>query len=435
MGLLLFNVSCDDDDDNDESPIEMGNSIVDVAVANEDLSILVTALQRVGLDDDLDGDGSYTVFAPTNDAFLALLDELGASSLDDVSDSDLTDILLYHVLSGENTSSMIESGYYSTLSASGIDGYGLSLFVDMDDAMINNRASIAQTDIDADNGVIHIIDKVILPMSITDHAMANSEFSALVAAVSKAELVETLDDAEGMYTVFAPTNDALATFLEENDLTLEELSKEDLTPILLYHVLNDAVTSSMVESGYVGTLSTAFDNNISLKVDVEEGVMLNSEANVIATNVIATNGIIHVIDKVITPPSIVDIAMQNISFSTLVDAVVKAGLVDALSGAGPLTVFAPTNDAFNALFTELGVSGLDELTAEDLTPILLAHVVEGNVLSTDLNNGMVSTLNSEKSLDINVDNGVVIDDAINVDLADIQGENGVIHVIDKVIVP
>ncbi len=224
-------------------------------------------------------------------------------------------------------------------------------------------------------------------------------------------------------------------FLNDNELTLDDLSKDDLTPILLYHVVGAAVPSAMVESGYVGTLSTAYENNISVKIDVGDGVMLNSEANVVAFDVVATNGIIHVIDKVITPPSVVDLATQNTSFTTLVDALVKADLVDALSGEGPFTVFAPTNDAFDALFAALGVSGLDDVSAEDLTPILLAHVVEGNVQSTDLSNGSVATLNTEKSLDINVDDGVTIDGDVNVVLADVQGTNGIIHVIDKVIVP
>ena len=169
----------------------------------------------------------------------------------------LTEVLLYHVVSGSKTASMIETGYYNSLSAGPVDGYTLSFYVDMNSTMINSRANIIQTDIEADNGVIHVIDKVMLPMSITDHAIANESFSSLVAAVSKADLASTLDG-DGAFTVFAPVNSAFDSFLESNELTFDDLTKEALTPILLYHTLGAVVPASMVESGYASTLSTAF---------------------------------------------------------------------------------------------------------------------------------------------------------------------------------
>jgi transforming growth factor-beta-induced protein len=155
---------------------------------------------------------------------------------------------------------------------------------------------------------------------------------------------------------------------------------------------------------------------------------------VTAADIEADNGVIHVVDKVILPPSVVNIAIDNENFSTLVSAVVKAGLVDALSAAGPFTVFAPTNAAFDALFTALGVSGINDLTAEQLTPILTYHVVSGNVLSTDLANGKVGTLNTGKDINIDLTSGVKINESTVV-AANIQGANGVVHVIDKVLIP
>jgi transforming growth factor-beta-induced protein len=131
--------------------------------------------------------------------------------------------------------------------------------------------------------------------------------------------------------------------------------------------------------------------------------------------------------------SVVDIAVSNPDFSILVEAVSKAGLVDALSAAGPFTVFAPTNDAFNALFKQLGVSGIKDLTAEQLKPILTYHVVSGKVLSTDLSNTSVGTLNG-KNIKVNVTNGVQINES-KVVKADILGSNGVVHVIDRVLIP
>ncbi|MCG8579264.1 MAG: fasciclin domain-containing protein [Bacteroidales bacterium] len=440
LGLAFVNVSCEDDDDDnsgDDKPMpEESMTITDIAAGDSDFSILVAALQKVGLDDDLASESSeFTVFAPTNAAFGDLLTELGVAGLDDIPNDVLTSVLLYHVVSGSKKAEMIQTGYYSSLSDGPMDGYGLSFYVDMDKTMINGRANITATDIMADNGVIHVIDKVILPMTITDHAIANPAFSSLVAGVSKAELAEALADESASFTVFAPTNDAFEMFFTDAGITLDDLSAETLSSVILYHAMGDFIPASMVEAGYYPTLSTAFERNMSVKIDTEGGVFLNADSEVVATNVVATNGVIHAINKVIMPPSVVDIAIDNSDFSILVEAVVKAELVDALSGEGPFTVFAPTNAAFEALFETLEITGIADLTKDDLTPILLAHVVSGNVASTDLSNGDVPTLNDQKSLAINIDNGVSIDGTINVVAADIQGNNGIVHVIDKVIVP
>ena len=131
--------------------------------------------------------------------------------------------------------------------------------------------------------------------------------------------------------------------------------------------------------------------------------------------------------------TVVDIAASNPDFSILVEAVTKAGLAGALSAEGPFTVFAPTNEAFKALFKQLGVSGVKDLTAEKLTPILTYHVVSGKVMSTDLTNTSVATLNGQK-IKVDLSNGVKINDS-KVTTADISGKNGVVHVIDKVLLP
>jgi uncharacterized surface protein with fasciclin (FAS1) repeats len=131
--------------------------------------------------------------------------------------------------------------------------------------------------------------------------------------------------------------------------------------------------------------------------------------------------------------TVVQIAASNPDFSILVEAVTKAGLVDALSAKGPFTVFAPTNEAFKALFKQLGVSGVTDLTAEQLTPILTYHVVSGKVMSTDLTNTSVATLNGQK-IKIDLSNGVKINES-KVTKADISGKNGIIHVIDRVLLP
>lgn len=442
MAILLLGVfvmaSCSEDEDDDDTvvvPVE-SNTIVDVASANDDFSILVDALVLAGLDDALaNEDASFTVFAPTNDAFVALLDELGVSALEDIPSQTLTSVLLYHVLNVEAPASAVSTGYYSTLADGPADGYNLSLYVNKEELRLNNRAEIVQTDVMADNGVIHVIDKVVLPLSLTGHAVANENFSSLAAAVTKAGLADALNDESAVYTVFAPVNAAFEQLLSDLGVTLDDLTADDLTPILLYHVVNSFVPAADVASGFVSTLSPAQGRNASLQIGTDGGVVLNGSSNVVATDVVATNGIIHAIDQVVLPPTVVDIALNNPDFSILVEAVVKADLVNALNGEGPFTVFAPVNAAFEELFTALGVSGVEDIDVATLTSVLLAHVVSGNVASGDLSNGSVPTLNDSRSLEINVDNGVVIDGEINVILADVQGSNGIIHVIDKVIVP
>ena len=274
--------------------------------------------------------------------------------------------------------------------------------------------------------------------NIVETAIADAQFSILVEAVTKAGLADALQ-ADGPFTVFAPTNDAFnALFGQLGVSGVSDLTAEQLAPILLYHVVSGKVMSSDVSSGYIPSLNTTApgNNSVLILADVSKGVQLNGGSNVIAADVEASNGVIHVIDKVLLPPDVVDMAINNKSFSILVEAVVKAGLVDALKADGPFTIFAPTNTAFDALFADLGVSGIADLTADQLTPILLYHVVSGNVRSEDVSSGMVPTLNPDAMLSIEVSqSGVRINESADVVATDVQGTNGVIHVIDKVLLP
>jgi transforming growth factor-beta-induced protein len=246
IGLTLFSVSCKKDS---TSGGMTTHAITDVAASNSDFSTLVTALKKTGLDVALANiASSFAVFAPTNAAFAALLSELKVSSLNDIPTETLTKVLLYHVKSGKASASQITTGYYSTLSAGPVTDSFLSMYVDMSSATINGRSKIAKTDNMADNGVIHVIDKVLLPMSLVDHAIANPTFSSLVAAVSKASLVSALADNSKIYTVFAPTNGAFTTLLTKLGVTLNDLTAGALSPIMLYHVLSGYIPASKVNA-------------------------------------------------------------------------------------------------------------------------------------------------------------------------------------------
>lgn len=270
--------------------------------------------------------------------------------------------------------------------------------------------------------------------NIVEVAADAGQFNILLQAATKAGLAEYLSTENGI-TVFAPTDAAFEMLLGDLGLTsLDDIPVADLTNILLYHVIGSKAMSTDLSSGYFPTLSESNGNSISMYINVDNGVSINKNVKVTSADIEASNGVIHVVDKVILPPSVVNIALDNDNFSILVQAVVKAGLVDALNAAGPFTVFAPTNDAFNALFVQLGISGVNDLTSDQLIPILTYHVVLGNVLSTSLENGEVGTLSEGKKLTINLSSGVKINDS-EVVVADIQGSNGVVHVINKVLIP
>jgi transforming growth factor-beta-induced protein len=269
--------------------------------------------------------------------------------------------------------------------------------------------------------------------NIVEVAADAGNFIILIEAAQKAGLAEFLST-ENNLTVFAPTDAAFAALLSDLGLSsLDDVPVADLTQILTYHVIGAKVMSPDLSTGYVPTLASFNNNNISMYVEVDNGVSINGSVSVTTADVEADNGVIHVVDKVILPPTVVNIALANENFTTLVQAVVKAGLVDALSADGPFTVFAPTNAAFDALFTQLGISGIDDLTAEQLTPILTYHVVPGNVVSTELSSGEVGTLNGQ-NLSVDLSAGVKINES-EVIAADIQGSNGVVHVIDQVLLP
>ena len=275
------------------------------------------------------------------------------------------------------------------------------------------------------------------PKNIVDVAVADARFSILVEALGKANLVSALEG-DGPFTVFAPTNDAFTALFSQLGVSgIADLDAATLTPILLNHVVAGQVKSSDIATGYAATLNASGPNGTNVKVFINKGSDVKVDASkVIIADVMASNGVIHAIDKVILPASVVGHAINNPNFSTLVEAVVKANLVEALSSAGPFTVFAPTNDAFSALFTTLGVSGISALTAEQLTPILLYHVVSGNVLSTQVTTGSVPTLKDGSSLNLTVSTmGVKVNTSVNVVATDVQGSNGVIHVIDAVLLP
>lgn len=469
--VMVFAIACSDDDD----PItdmegEVTETIVEIAQGNSDLSILVSALTKFS---DLtaalsDADGTYTVFAPTNDAFVALLGITGQDELDDIPEDVLKRVLQYHVISGTKalSGSLSDGQTVGTLLAEdvtvGISGTTVSI----------DGATVVTADVEAKNGVVHVVDAVLVPSleasivnTVVEPAYFNKNFTTLTAAVVKAELLITLINMDATFTVFAPTNDA---FTAAGITSLDALEKDDLTPILLYHVLDFEANAATVAGLGTGSAVASLGGDSYLSIN-DNGIYLNGSSEVVATDIEADNGVVHVLDRTLMPPTsnIVEIAVAasqatEAEFGQLVAALTAvendasaANLVTILSSSmesdgAPFTVFAPTDVAFANLYTLAGVADfaalVDAVGIATVEAVLTYHVIgEARILSTDLPNLTSSTVTSlggtftldlasleitdtDAALSLGSENATIMD-------TDLLGTNGVIHVIDQVLLP
>lgn len=282
--LTIAVAACDGDDATQPAV----RNLVEAAEA-AGFTTLVAALDAAGLTATLESGGPYTVFAPTDAAFAALpagaLDALLADP------TALSRVLLYHVVSGD-----VRSGQLGGL-VSAQTLQGLPLVFDLSSGIAVNGAQVTQADIVAANGVIHVIDAVLLPPSsdIVETAAGDPNFSTLVAALQAANLAGTLAG-PGPFTVFAPTNAAFDA-LPAGTLAALLADPAALTDVLLYHVAGGQVFAGNLDGSPIPTLEGG-----TINVDLTDGVRLN-DANVIAIDLLTTNGVIHVIDAVLIPPT------------------------------------------------------------------------------------------------------------------------------------
>jgi transforming growth factor-beta-induced protein len=425
---FLWATACGDDNKSEPQP-EPG-SIAAIVAADARFSTLGTALTAAELTTTLAGEGPFTVFAPTNDAFAAL----PAGALDALlADKEaLTDVLTYHVVSGR----VAAADVVNLTEATALNGDKIAIAVVDGKVVLNGSATVTITDIPAENGIIHVIDAVLMPPepepetnTIPEALTADGRFTTLLAAVGAANLGATLSG-EGPFTLFAPTDAAFDALPEGTvEALLADIPK--LTDVLTYHVVSGDVRASTVVTLKRGTALNGVDFSITVE---GANVRLNSTINVTQTDIVTDNGVIHVLDAVMLPPgNIVEIAAADDRFETLVTAVTAAGLDDDLAGAGPFTVFAPTDDAFAALPEGTVEALLADIPA--LTEVLQYHVYSGKAYSdTVVTLTTVETLLGE-TVDVTVEGGKVYLNDSEVIIADIIARNGVIHVIDAVLLP
>ncbi len=407
------------------------NVFDDVIAISPVHNYLEAALVQEGLDTVLrNSAGTYTVFAPDDASFSALATALGTDIPGLLALPNLNDILLYHVLGVIVPSSAVTNGaIVSSFSPTNT----IKMTKTSTGSVYANQARVTVADITADNGVVHVINGVLLPVETVADIAIDSGFSTLTTAIVKAELLPAATNPFATLTVFAPTNTAfnnLATSLGTDLAGI--LALPNLADILTYHVLGTEVPSSAVTNGAIlSPLSTT--NTLKFTVTSGGNVFVN-QAQVTAVDITADNGVVHVLNAVVLPvETVADVAIDS-GFTTLTTAVIKAELLPALTNPfANLTVFAPTNTAFNNLATALGTDLAGILALPTLSDILLYHVLGTEVLSSALTSGPVATLNGQ-NITIDLSSGVKVNSS-NVILADILSDNGVVHVIDAVLVP
>lgn len=438
-------------------------NITTQALANPQFSVLVDALiaasdSNINYVDLLSGTTAspFTVFAPTNDSFIALLTALGLSSLNDIPQDLLQIVLNYHVIAGANVRAedLVNGGTAATFQGENLtfDLTGGAKIIDA----TGTPSNIIVTNVQTNNGVVHAIDKVLLPQEAIDIvdptiaglAMMTPDLSILAQALQITGLDAALNNRNAEFTVFAPTNASFNTFLNANGFaSINDVPVNALTQVILNHALTGIALSSSLSTSYTTTLATFGNtsNNLSLYINTDNGVTLNGVADVIVADVMAANGVVHVVDAVINLPTVVTFALADPSFSNLVAALTRPDQPDFVSvlstpngtSPAPFTVFAPTDAAFGDLLVELGVGGLGDIDGPTLTATLNMHVIaEANVRAEDLVSGVVTTLGGEITIDAN---NATITDAngrvSNIIVVNVQAANGVVHAIDKVILP
>lgn len=289
------------------------------------------------------------------------------------------------------------------------------------------------------------------PKNIVELAQETADLSSLVAALTDSrhttDFVALLSGTDN-YTVFAPRNAAFQALLDSDPSwnTISDIPIATLDAVLKFHVISGMVKSTGLTAGYVNTLSMGPNSEpLSLQVDVAPAVKFNGTTLPVTTDVEATNGVVHIVDQVMLPPNVVTLAINGADFTSLVAALTDSrhttNFVSVLSGAGPFTVFAPTNAAFQALLdSNPAWTALADIPIGTLDAVLKYHVVNGlNVQADQLTDGQVVPMLGSGNVTVDLSSGAKLttssSQSVNITATDVQGSNGVVHVVNEVLLP
>jgi transforming growth factor-beta-induced protein len=471
-------------------PVMAQNSgtVVDVLVGDDEgrFTTLTGAVVAAGLADALASGGPFTVFAPTNEAFAAALASLGSDGAALASNPEaLAQVLLYHVVPGRVTAATLSFGRSTQTTL--LEGATLSVVGGRQGVTINDSVNVIQADLGASNGLIHVIDGVLIPPSIMEMlaggaatepaapsgqaevrpnipAVLNNDpqqrFTTLISALNTADLTGALDT-DGAFTLLAPTNAAFTASLDALGLTVAQVAADPalLSQILLYHVIPERTRLTNLFGG--ATLATVQGEEVTFAENAAGQLTANDSVVIRQGNIQAGNGVIHVLDGVLVPPTIlaaltappapevvapqarpnlVDVlaADEDGRFATLVTAIDAAGLRPLLNSSSLYTMFAPTDAAINASLEALGLTVGDLVSdSNTLQEILLYHVVPGRIRSTELFRGVtLRTMSGQDLVTAEDERGRLTAGGVLVGQSNIAAGNGFIHVLnDGILVP
>lgn len=471
--LLLLLIACEKDDNN--AYIYGTNSVVNHLENDPEYSDFVEAIHQAGLYHTLDGNsGSYTVFAPDNQAVQAYLSENNLGSLSDLSETEIQRLVNYHILSVLMSSDAFITGYSPTLAAVPINDSvdaNLSLFVKnmIDEVKFNGTTEITTADIPVDNGLVHKINHVLAPPTLKIFMEADDNLKAyyqkITASGISTDFEELLSNPEKRSTILVPNEFAVESFFTDQG---SALSDEELNRLYNYHLLDTVRLIQNLSSGYLPTKAkenySGQYHKMDLYLNLETGMNLNGDTGIVISDLMTINGNIQVLDQVLDFPTVVTFIKSDSRLLQFREALSDSlqenqnylGLLKEKTDQGnaPFTVFAPDNQAFQDLFEpdlpeegdddqededdfDIETNGLldEDIDEEAMTDILNLHIAPNLSLRKEaFTNQSISTLGDPVNLDAN--QLQLIDpsgETSGIYETNLQTSNGVIHLIDRVL--
>lgn len=452
--FLVFVIGCNDDDNSD--PIRDSNAtILEVAHSRSDLSSFAVAVSKYeDLSSSLDDETQeLTVFAPTDDAFDVFLDAMGYSSLDDIPDDTLKDVIQYHIISGSafSGSEFTDGQSSATLLANE------TVFISINgNTIMVNASVISEADVDASNGVVHIVDAVLVPgylggsvaSTILGVIQSNDQLSTLREAVKRFDdLLSSLNDKGESYTMFAPTNDAFEALLDVlGYASIDEVPEKTLREILHYHITSESafLAEDFTDAQSLNTLLT----DEAVTIYVNGGTVTVNSSSVISADVQVSNGVVHIIDAVLVPSfiqgeykTVLGLAEEREELSLFVESVLKYPDLKAMLGGitANYTVFAPTNQGFETLLNITNQNELADFPDHILKKFLQYHIAVETFSSSDFTVGQsIPTLLANEKISVNPDtkNGSeYLIDKSQITEADMEADNGILHIVTGFLFP
>ena len=441
--LSVFFLACDEDDN--DNVIEGTNSIINYLSKNQEFSQLTELIFKADYQGKLDGNsGNYTFLAPTNQAISEFLTKKGVNDLSALTQQEAQEIIDYHLLLEKVDTSQATTGFLTTAAQLKLNdsvSYPLSLHLKKDTGLsFNASAQLLQANIEVDNGVLHVLNEVLIIPSLADLLSFDEQSSGFYTFWEELGLLPLLEREE-LQSLFAPETDKLATFLQNENLDAQEREL-----IAKNHLYQGFLHTDAITLGYRYSEANRDNNKISNFFNTNTGILINNKASVSTQNIVGKNGVMHICSDILALPSLWSLIESNPNLTTFVIGATRtdSALSDyksLLSGTNNInyTCFIPNNAAFNTFFSNQDATGMlniDNIDAGTLEALLMTHLFENTALkiedlpSSVTNNQGVITINKSISFcKLTDENGM----EASVIEQDINSKNGFVHTIDSVL--